>query len=79
MVLALASRIPSYLHQLVDMDESAILENYAALIDEIARPKPAVAKGRYLRTITLATSQGPGVRVDPTRTRNITEETAAVA
>jgi large subunit ribosomal protein L1 len=62
-----------------DMEESAILENYAALIDEITRAKPAVAKGRYLRTITLATSQGPGVRVDPTRTRNITEETAAVA
>ncbi len=62
-----------------DMEEDALLENYAALIDEITKAKPAVAKGRYLRTITLATSQGPGVRVDPTRTRNITEETAAVA
>jgi large subunit ribosomal protein L1 len=62
-----------------DMEESALLENYAALLDEIVRAKPAVAKGRYLRTITLATSQGPGVRVDPTRTRDITGETAAVA
>jgi large subunit ribosomal protein L1 len=64
-----------------DMEESDLLENYAALIDEIMRAKPAAAKGRYLRTITLATSQGPGVRVDPQRTRNITsaEETAAVA
>ena len=62
-----------------DMEESDLLENYAALIDEITKAKPAVAKGRYLRTITLSTSQGPGVRVDPTRTRNITEETAAVA
>jgi large subunit ribosomal protein L1 len=62
-----------------DMEERALLENYAALIDEVVRAKPAVAKGRYLRTITLATSQGPGVRVDPTRTRDITEETAAVA
>jgi large subunit ribosomal protein L1 len=62
-----------------DMEESALLENYAALLDEIVRAKPAAAKGRYLRTITLATSQGPGVRVDPTRTRDITEETAAVA
>jgi large subunit ribosomal protein L1 len=62
-----------------DMEESALLENYAALLDEIMRAKPASAKGRYLRTITLATSQGPGVRVDTTRTRNITEETAAVA
>jgi large subunit ribosomal protein L1 len=62
-----------------DMEESALLENYAALIDEIMRAKPAAAKGRYLRTITLATSQGPGVRVDPQRTRDITEATAAVA
>jgi large subunit ribosomal protein L1 len=64
-----------------DMEEDALLENYAALIDEVMRAKPASAKGRYLRTITLATSQGPGVRVDPQRTRNITaaEEAAAVA
>ena len=62
-----------------DMEESALLANYAALLDEIMRAKPAAAKGRYLRTITLATSQGPGVRVDTTRTRDITEETAAVA
>ena len=62
-----------------DMDEGQILENYAALLDEIVRAKPAAAKGRYLRTITLATSQGPGVRVDTTRTRNITEEAVAVA
>jgi large subunit ribosomal protein L1 len=64
-----------------DMEEDNLLENYAALIDEIMRAKPASAKGRYLRTITLATSHGPGVRVDTTRTRNITasEEAAAVA
>jgi large subunit ribosomal protein L1 len=64
-----------------DMEEDALLENYAALIDEVMRAKPAAAKGRYLRTITLATSQGPGVRVDPARTRDITaaEEAAAVA
>jgi large subunit ribosomal protein L1 len=62
-----------------DMDEAQLLENYAALLDEIVRARPAAAKGRYLRTITLTTSQGPGVRVDTTRTRNITEETAAVA
>jgi large subunit ribosomal protein L1 len=62
-----------------DLDERALLENYAALIDEIVRAKPAAAKGRYLRTITLATTMGPGVRVDPTRTRDIVEEPAAVA
>jgi large subunit ribosomal protein L1 len=62
-----------------DFEERALLENYAALIDEIVRAKPAAAKGRYLRTITLTTTHGPGVRVDPTRTRNIAEEAAAVA
>ena len=51
-----------------------LLENYAALVDELVRAKPAAAKGRYLRTITLATTLGPGVRVDPTRTRDIVEE-----
>ncbi|MEA2480968.1 MAG: large subunit ribosomal protein [Thermoleophilaceae bacterium] len=63
-------------------EERALLENYAALIDEIVRAKPAAAKGRYLRTITLATTMGPGVRVDPTRTRDITgdeREAAATA
>jgi large subunit ribosomal protein L1 len=62
-----------------DHDERALLENYAALIDEVVRAKPAAAKGRYLRTITLTTTMGPGVRVDPTRVRDIVEETAAVA
>jgi large subunit ribosomal protein L1 len=62
-----------------DLDTGALLENYAALIEELVRAKPAAAKGRYLRTITLATTFGPGVRVDPTRTRDIAEEAAAVA
>jgi large subunit ribosomal protein L1 len=62
-----------------DFEERALLENYAALIDEVVRAKPAAAKGRYLRTITLTTTMGPGVRVDPARTRNITEAAAPVA
>ncbi|HEX3873488.1 MAG TPA: 50S ribosomal protein L1 [Solirubrobacteraceae bacterium] len=63
-------------------DDRALLENYAAIIDELVRAKPPVAKGRYLRTITLAATQGPGVKIDPTRTRDILEEAptpAAVA
>ena len=54
--------------------EDTLLENYAAVIDELIRAKPAVAKGRYLRSITLATTMGPGVKVDPSRTRDIIEE-----
>src|SRR6185503_7585317 len=54
-----------------DFPEQALLENYAAVMDEIIRAKPAAAKGRYLRTITLTTTMGPGIRVDPGRTRDI--------
>jgi large subunit ribosomal protein L1 len=63
----------------IQFGERALLENYAALIDEIVRARPAAAKGRYLRTITLTTTMGPGVRVDPSRTRGIVEEVASVA
>jgi large subunit ribosomal protein L1 len=60
-------------------DERALLENYAAVLDEIIRAKPAAAKGRYLRSITLASTMGPGVKVDPSRTRDILEEAAPAA
>jgi large subunit ribosomal protein L1 len=55
-------------------DERALVENYAALIDEIMRAKPAAAKGRYVRRITLTSTMGPGIHVDPARTRGIVEE-----
>ena len=55
-------------------EERVLLENYAAVVEEIIRAKPAAAKGRYIRTITLTSSMGPGVRVDPTRTRDIAGE-----
>jgi large subunit ribosomal protein L1 len=60
-----------------DFDERKLLENYAAVIEELIRAKPAAAKGRYLRSITFATTMGPGVKVDPSRTRDIVEEPAA--
>src|SRR3954467_10460262 len=55
-------------------DERQLVENYAALIDEIVRAKPASAKGRYIKKITLATTMGPGIHVDPARTRGIVED-----
>src|ERR1041385_3895992 len=55
-------------------DEKQLLENYAALIDEIVRAKPSAAKGRYIKTITLTSTMGPGIHVDPARTRGIIEE-----
>jgi large subunit ribosomal protein L1 len=60
-----------------DFDERRLLENYAAVIDEIVRAKPAVAKGRYIRSVTLSTTMGPGVKVDPTKVKDVAEEIAA--
>ena len=60
-------------------DERALLENYAAVVDEIVRAKPSAAKGRYIRSITLTTTMGPGIKVDPARTRDITAELEEVA
>jgi large subunit ribosomal protein L1 len=55
-------------------DERTLLENYATVVEEIVRAKPAAAKGRYIRSITLTSSMGPGVHVDPTKTREIAAE-----
>jgi large subunit ribosomal protein L1 len=60
-------------------EERALLENYATLLEEIIRAKPAAAKGRYIRSITLASTMGPGIHVDPARTRDIVEEAEAEA
>ena len=58
-------------------DERALLENYAALVEEIVRAKPSASKGRYIRQITLTTTMGPGIHVDSTITRDIAEELEA--
>ncbi len=60
-----------------DFEERALLENYQAVIEELIRAKPSAAKGRYIRTVTFASTMGPGVRVDPSRTRDIVEEAVA--
>ena len=58
-------------------DVKALVENYAAVLDELLRVRPAAAKGRYLRTVTVSTSQGPSIRIDPSRTRDLWEADAA--
>jgi large subunit ribosomal protein L1 len=55
-------------------DERALLENYATLIEEIMRAKPAAAKGRYVQAITLTTTMGPGIHVDTTKVRDVADE-----
>jgi large subunit ribosomal protein L1 len=59
--------------------DRALVENYAAAIDEVVRLKPAAAKGRYLRKVTFTTTMGPGVPVDPSITRGMTDELEAAA
>jgi large subunit ribosomal protein L1 len=58
----------------LSFDERRLLENYAAVVEEVARAKPAAAKGRYIKSITIASTMGPGIKVDPTRTRDIAAE-----
>src|SRR5690348_8860542 len=52
-------------------EERQLLENYAAALDEVLRLKPSAAKGRYLKKVTFTTSMGPGIPVDPNRTRSL--------
>jgi large subunit ribosomal protein L1 len=54
-----------------------LVENYQAVLDEILRAKPAAAKGRYIRSVTITQTMGPGVPVDTTQTSNLLEEVAA--
>ena len=62
----------------VSFDEKSLAENYAAALEEVLRSKPSSSKGRYIGKIVLSTSMGPGIAVDPNRTRNVTvDETDA--
>jgi large subunit ribosomal protein L1 len=54
--------------------ERALLENYAAVLDELIRARPSAAKGRYLRSVVLTSTMGPGIKVDPTQTRDLLED-----
>jgi len=56
-----------------------LMANFRSVVDELLRVKPAAAKGRYIRSITLSPSQGPGVHIDPLRARVTDEELAASA
>ncbi|MGD0081610.1 MAG: 50S ribosomal protein L1 [Acidimicrobiales bacterium] len=60
-------------------EREQLIENFRAVVDELLRVKPAAAKGRYIRSVTLSSTQGPGVHMDPTRVRITDEELAATA
>jgi len=54
--------------------EAQLAENYAAALEEVLRLKPASSKGRYIKKVTVSTTMGPGVQVDPNRTKNVAAE-----
>ncbi|WP_216210542.1 50S ribosomal protein L1 [Amycolatopsis aidingensis] len=58
----------------VSFEPEKLVENYAAALDEVLRAKPSAAKGRYLQKVTFSTTMGPGIPVDPARTRNLLAE-----
>ncbi len=55
--------------------EQQLVENYAAALDEVVRAKPSSSKGKYVKKVTCSTTMGPGIQVDPNRTRNMLEDT----
>jgi large subunit ribosomal protein L1 len=59
--------------------QKALIENYQAGLDELIRVKPAASKGRYIKSVTVSSTMGPVVRVDPTKIRDLAEEVAATA
>ncbi|WP_433535770.1 50S ribosomal protein L1 [Micromonospora sp. CA-249363] len=69
----------SNLHLIIgkaSFSESQLVDNYAAVLDEVLRAKPSAAKGKYLRKVILTTTMGPGVPVDPNLVKNLTEDSA---
>jgi large subunit ribosomal protein L1 len=60
-------------------EEQNLLENYLTVVDEILRAKPPTAKGKYLKSVTISTTMGPGIHIDTNRVRDIGIETAAAA
>ncbi|MDG4789982.1 50S ribosomal protein L1 [Micromonospora sp. WMMD1102] len=66
----------SNLHMIIgkaSFSETQLVDNYAAVLDEVLRSKPSAAKGKYLRKVTITTTMGPGVPVDPNVVKNLRE------
>jgi large subunit ribosomal protein L1 len=59
--------------------DDQLLGNYQAVIEELIRAKPSAAKGKYIRSVVMASTMGPGIKVDPSRTRDLVESEAVAA
>jgi len=67
------------LHMIIgkkSFEERALLENYTAVVDEVLKAKPSSAKGRYIMSLVISSTMGPGVRIDPTRPKELEGVTA---
>src|SRR6201994_189173 len=67
----------SNLHMVIgkaSFTEQQLVENYAAALDEVVRAKPSASKGKFVKKVTFSTTMGPGIQVDPNRTRNMLED-----
>ena len=60
-------------------DEAALLDNFSTIMEELNRAKPSGAKGRYIKSVTLTSTMGPGIKVDPSRTSSTTDQQEAPA
>lgn len=70
------------LHMVVgkkSFDAADLIENYAAIIDEVIRAKPAASKGRYLKSIAISSTMGPGIRIDPQKSKDLVDEEVEAA
>jgi large subunit ribosomal protein L1 len=61
----------------VSFEAEKLIDNYAAVLDEVMRSKPSAAKGKYLRKVFVTTTMGPGIPIDPNVTRNFQDAAAA--
>jgi large subunit ribosomal protein L1 len=61
----------------ISFDRAKLLDNFRAVVDELVRAKPAASKGRYVRSVTISSTMGPGIKVDPARARVADEDLAA--
>jgi large subunit ribosomal protein L1 len=60
-------------------EDEKLVENYQAIVEELVRAKPSAAKGKYIRSIVMSSTMGPGIKVDPARTRDLTEDGSPAA
>ncbi len=60
-------------------EDTKLIENYQAIVEELIRAKPSAAKGKYIRSIVMASTMGPGVKIDPSRVKDLIEEAAPAA